>query len=47
MHTNNVLQWRNMQMSLTVDTDVYDSVSPSVDSLSTKLKHNVAKQKGQ
>ena len=33
--------------ALSDKTDAHDSVSPSVDSLSTKLKHNPSKQKGQ
>ena len=43
-----------MKISLTVedkrrnhDNDAHDSMSPNIDSLSTKLKHNVLKEYGQ
>ena len=47
----NSLFRRDMQIGLTVDNkkedksnDAHDNVSPNVDSLSTKLKHNLSKR---
>ena len=55
MRTNDLLQWRKMQISLAVEweqgQETIDQCAwqcePRVHSLSTKLKQNVAKQKGE
>ena len=51
MCSNELLRQRNVQISFTVENkwrshnnDVHDSVSPNVDSLSIKLKHNVLEE---